>query len=174
MVLSVALLVFALVCLVRVLRELIVQRAEKFINNYLFRNDFTAFVLGLAITVLAQSSSVTTSLIVPLLGAGVVTLYRCYPYTLGANIGTTCTALLASFATVTVGEPAHGVTAAFAHLIFNILGIAIFYPLRIIPITMARRLADAAVESKRLAIGFVIGVFFAVPLVIIVISRVLR
>ena len=56
----------------------------------------TALVLGVCLTVAVQSSSVTTSLVVPLVGAGIITIHRCYPFTLGANIGTTCTALLAS------------------------------------------------------------------------------
>ena len=60
-----------------------------------------------------------------------------------------------------------GVTTAFAHLIFNLMGIAIFYPLRAIPIFLADRLADLASESKRWAVIFVLGVFFGLPLLMI-------
>ncbi|MCF7855503.1 MAG: Na/Pi symporter [Candidatus Pacebacteria bacterium] len=174
---AVVALIASLVYLVKTMRLLIVEKAEQFVNRYLFRNDFTAFLLGICLTVLVQSSSVTTSLIVPLVGAGIVTLYRCYPFTLGANIGTTCTALLASLATVSVGADGAaitvGVTAAFAHLMFNVFGIAIFYPLRILPITLARRLADLATESKRWAIGFIFAVFIGVPALVIVAGRLL-
>jgi sodium-dependent phosphate cotransporter len=121
---------------------------------------------------MAQSSSVTTSLVVPLVAAGVVTLHRCYPFTLGANIGTTVTALLASLATVKGGDMGSvGVTCAFAHLLFNILGIAIFYPLRAVPIFLAEKLAALAAESKRWAIVFTLGVFFGVPLLMILFTR---
>ena len=165
-------LIGSLVFLVKVLRYMIVRKAETFINKYLFRNDFTALLLGLCMTVFAQSSSVTTSLVVPLVGAGVVSLYRCYPYTLGANVGTTCTALLAALATVQAGEGGSvGVTTAFAHLIFNILGIAVFYPLRALPIFLAEKLAAVAAESKRWAIIFVIGIFFGLPLLMILLIR---
>ena len=165
-------LIASLVLLVKVLRVLIVQKAERFINRFLFRNDFTALILGMCLTVFAQSSSVTTSLVIPLVGAGVVTLARCYPYTLGANIGTTCTALLAALATVSATEGGSvGVTAAFAHLIFNILGIAVFYPLRIIPISAAKALARLATESKKWAIIFVIGIFFGLPLLMVMLVR---
>jgi sodium-dependent phosphate cotransporter len=165
-------LIFSLVFLVKTLRTLVVDKAEVFVNRYLFRNDFTALVLGICLTVLVQSSSVTTSLIIPLVGAGVVTLSRCYPFTLGANIGTTCTALLASLATVHAGAGgAVGVTAAFAHLIFNVIGILIFYPLKVIPMTAARRLANLATESKRWAIIFIAGLFFGLPLLIILLGR---
>jgi len=168
-------LVIALVFLVKTMRLLIVEKAEKLINKYLFRNDFTAFLLGIALTVMVQSSSVTTSLIVPLVAAGIVTLHRCYPFTLGANIGTTCTALLASLATVGMDKQGHvvtiGVTAAFAHLMFNVLGIAVFYHLRILPITFAQRLSGLACESKRWAVMFVLGIFFGVPALVILVGR---
>lgn len=174
-VISGAVLIASLVFLVKNMRVLIVKRAETFINRYLFRNDFTALVLGLCLTVLVQSSSVTTSLIVPLVGAGIVTLQRCYPFTLGANIGTTCTALLASLATVTVGADGKamtlGVTAAFAHLAFNILGIGVFYPLRRLPLALAQGLSGLATESKRWAILFILGTFFGLPFLMILASR---
>jgi len=170
--LAVILLIASLIFLVKTLRTMVVNRAEQFVNRWLFRSDLTALLLGVCLTVLVQSSSITTSLIVPLVGAGVVSLHRCYPFTLGANLGTTCTALLAAMATVSMAEGGTlGVTTAFAHLIFNLLGIAIFYPLKVIPITAARKLADLAAESKRWAVLFVLGVFFGVPLLVIMLSR---
>jgi sodium-dependent phosphate cotransporter len=174
-VVAAAVLIASLIFLVRNMRVLVVERAERVVNRYLFRNDLTALLLGLALTVVAQSSSVTTSLIVPLVGAGIVSLARCYPFTLGANLGTTCTALLASLATVTVDESGTamtlGVTAAFAHLSFNLLGIAVWYPLRRVPLAMAHGLARLAAESKRWAVIFVLLTFFGVPLLMILASR---
>lgn len=49
-------------------------------------------------TFLVQSSSVFTSALTPLVGLGVLTVERVYPLTLGSNIGTTTTALIASMA----------------------------------------------------------------------------
>ncbi|MBD3239194.1 MAG: hypothetical protein GF331_01305 [Chitinivibrionales bacterium] len=174
LILALAVLIGSLVFLVRVMRSLIVAKAETFIDRFLFRNDLVALLLGLGLTVAVQSSSVTTSLIVPLVGAGIVSLYRCYPFTLGANLGTTCTALLASLATVTMvqGEAnTVGVTTAFAHLAFNLCGIALFYPLRALPIKLASMLADLAAESKRWAALFVVGVFFVLPLMVVLLTR---
>lgn len=169
---AVCLLVASLVFLVRTLRAVVVHRAERVVHRYLFRNDLTAFALGICLTVLVQSSSVTTSIMIPLVGAGVVTLRRCFPYTLGANIGTTCTALLASLATVYAGEGGtHGITIAFAHLLFNLFGILIFYPLRVVPITAAVKLSNLAAESKRWAVLFVLGLFFGLPLLVILLTR---
>ncbi len=174
LVFSIGVLIISLIYLVKTMRSMVLSKAESFIERYLFRNDFLALILGVLLTVAVQSSSVTTSLIVPLVGAGILSLRRCYPFTLGANIGTTCTALLASLATVSAGKAgvnAVGVTAAFAHLTFNILGIAVWYPLRIVPITCAQYLAELATRSKVWAAAFIIGVFFLLPLGIIFIAK---
>lgn len=172
---SVLILIVSLIYLVKMMRSLLISKAEGFIEKYLFRNDALALIIGCCMTIAVQSSSVTTSLIVPLVGAGILSLRRCYPFTLGANLGTTCTALLASLATIKIqgGETvsAVGVTAAFAHLLFNLFGIVIFYPLKIIPITLSKKLAALAAESKVWAAVFVVGVFFALPLLMVFLVR---
>lgn len=174
LVVSIFLIVTSLVYMVRSLRRITVGRAEGFLDRYLFRNAPGALLFGLVLTVVVQSSSVTTSLVVPLVGAGIITLARVYPYTLGANIGTTTTAMIASLATVGAagGGPAAtaGVTIAFAHLIFNVFGTAVFYPLRRIPIFLATRLAAVAAERKRWAVIFVLVVFFLLPVAVLVIG----
>jgi len=173
---AVVLLILSLTYLVKTMRSLIIAKAEGVIDRYLFRNDFVALLLGICITVLVQSSSVTTSLLVPLVAAGILTLRRAYPFTLGANIGTTCTAILASLATITVAKEGGavntvGVTAAFAHLMFNLFGIAVFYPLRRIPILLATKLADLASGSKKWVAVYIVPVFFLLPLFTILIFR---
>ncbi|MFW6160161.1 MAG: Na/Pi symporter, partial [Acidobacteriota bacterium] len=97
---SLALLFFSLIQLVRIMRSLLVSQIEIFLDKYLFKNDATAFLLALIITSIIQSSSITTSLIVPLVGAGMLTVRRIFPYTLGANVGTTVTAMMASLASL--------------------------------------------------------------------------
>lgn len=175
LVIALAMMFSALLFLVKVMKSLIIGKTEVFINKYLFRNDGVAFLLGALLTSIVQSSSITTSLIVPLVASGVITFNRCYPYTLGANIGTTITAILASLATVSVvgGEAVNtiGVTTAFAHLVFNILGVSVFYPLKKIPMSCATGLAELAAESKRWAIIFMLGLFFVIPIIIIVFTN---
>ena len=122
-------------------------------------------IFGILLTIFVQSSSVSTSTIVPLAGAGVLTLRQIYPFTLGANLGTTVTALLAS---LTLNVTA--MVAAFSHLFFNIFGIIIIYLnpfLREIPIRLAERMADIALKNKLLPIVYLIIVFFGIPLTII-------
>jgi len=144
-VLALATLFFALQQMMKVMRGAILHRMETLFDRVLFRNDAASFTLGMVATASVQSSSATTSLIVPLAGTGVLNLRQIFPYTLGANIGTTITAILASFST---GNPA-AVTVALAHLSFNILGIAIYYPLKAIPMWLATKAGAVASRSRK-------------------------
>jgi len=118
---------------------------------------------GAGFTALVQSSSVTTSLSVPLVGAGVVRLEAIYPYVLGTNLGTTVTALLAAFATGNIVA----VAVAFSHTLFNLMGILIWYPLKIVPIKAAQTLAYIVARKRRFALAYVGGVFIALPALIV-------
>ena len=175
LVLAIVVIASSLIYLVKIMRSLTVRHTESFIDRYLFRNAVSAMTLGLALTIVVQSSSVTTSFIVPLVASGVINLERAYPYTLGANVGTTFTAILASLATVTaisgLGVNTAGVTIAFAHLTFNVYGIAVFYPLRRIPIFCARLLSDLAARSKKWALIYVVVIFFILPLSIVLLTQ---
>ena len=156
--------------LVVALKAIILGRVEAFFDQTLFANAGRAMLFGLLITVLVQSSSITTSLAVPLAGAGILTLIQIFPYTLGANIGTTITAILAALA---VGEIS-AVTVAFAHLLFNICGIAVLWPLpaiRRIPLRLARGLAAVAAHHRWIAIAYILVCFYAVPFAAILLLR---
>ena len=156
---SLVLLFLSLIYLVKLMRSLVIERFERVLHGYLFKTPLRAFILGLLFTAIVQSSSVTTSLMVPLVGAALLTVEQVYPYTLGANVGTTVTALLAALA---AGESA-GLAVAFVHMFFNIFGIAIFYPLRVVPLTLAKKLADLVRINRALAIAFIAIIFFLIP-----------
>ena len=175
-VLGVIFLFAALLLLTKTLRSLMLERVEQFFDKVLFRNAVTAYVVGLVLTAIVQSSSITTSLAVPLAGAGLLTLRQLFPYTLGANLGTTFTALLASFATTadTPEQAAVGVALAFSHMLFNISGAALWYPLKRVPLGMAVWYARLAARSKRWAVLYLVGVFFALPVLVIVLEWVRR
>ena len=156
--------------LVVALKSIVLGRVEAFFDQTLFANAGRAMLFGLLITVLVQSSSITTSLAVPLAGAGILTLVQIFPYTLGANIGTTITAILAALA---VGEIS-AVTVAFAHLLFNICGIAVIWPIpaiRRIPLRLAGSFAAVAADHRWLAVAYIVICFYAVPFAAILILR---
>jgi sodium-dependent phosphate cotransporter len=160
---GVAILVLSLVTLVRLMRTLMATKLERLIHAYIFKTTLRALLFGTLVTAIVQSSSVTTSAVVPLAGAGILALERIYPYTLGANVGTTVTAMLAA---LSLGEPV-GIAVALAHLGFNILGIAVFLPLRRLPIGSARWLAAQANRSRAIPILFLLGVYYVIPLLLI-------
>ncbi len=151
MILALVFIFSALTFLIKTIRSLMLNKLEHIINNYLFKNDAIGFFLGVLMTAIVQSSSVTTSLIIPLAGAGVISIRQIFPYTIGANIGTTFTAILAA---MTTQNPV-AITAAFSHLLFNIFGILIFYPLRFIPIRAAEFVGEQASVSTKNLIVFV-------------------
>jgi sodium-dependent phosphate cotransporter len=161
----------ALAYITRNMRLLVADRVEAAINRTLGAGSgFVAILLGAIITVSVQSSSITTSVLVPLAASGVLTLENIYPVTLGANVGTTVTALMASLAT---GNPA-AVTVAVVHTLFNLSGIALFYPIRAlrrIPLRLAAGLADVAAERRSTAIIYAVGVFVVVPLIGVMVLR---
>lgn len=166
LILALFLLFFSLIYIVRIMRILIVPRVEAFFDEVLFRNPAVSFTFGALITATVQSSSITTSLIIPLVGAGILTVRKIFPYTLGANMGTTVTAMLAAFATL---NPV-AITVAFSHLVFNIFGIAIFYPLKRIPIKLAESFAKITAKSKKNTAIFLIIYYLLhiVPLVFLI------
>ena len=161
----------ALAYITRNMRLLVADRVEAAINRTLGAGSgFVAILLGAIITISVQSSSITTSVLVPLAASGVLTLENIYPVTLGANVGTTITALMASLAT---GSPA-AVTVAVVHTLFNLSGIALFYPIRAlrrIPLRLAAGLADVAAERRSTAIIYAVGVFVVVPLIGVMVLR---
>ncbi|MFC2170309.1 Na/Pi symporter [Acidobacteriota bacterium] len=165
--LSLFLLLIALIRMVKSLKILIVEKAEVWFDRYLFKNAFRAFFVGMVLTALVQSSSITTSLAVPLAGAGVLTLVQIFPYTLGANIGTTVTAILAALVTGNLAA----VTVAFSHLLFNLSGIVVWWPFKFVPISLAEKFSGIAVRRKAIPLLYVIIVFFLIPILLIFISK---
>ena len=148
---------------VRIAKPLAKTELKDVIHNSLFRSPRRAFVFGIALTAFVQSSSVTTSLMVPMAAVGLLTINKIYPYILGANIGTTITAFLAALA---IGSPV-ALTVAMAHLIYNLFGITIFFPLKKIPITLAQKFTEYAIHSRRYAIFYIVVAFYGIPAAII-------
>lgn len=172
LVLSIVILFVALVYLVKTMRSLVIGKVEQVLDNVLGRSPLLAIAGGLVLTAIIQSSSITTSLMVPMIAAGILSLEAAFPIVIGANIGTTSTSILASFAT---GNPS-AIVIAFVHFLFNLVGTVVIFPIkpfRTIPLGLARALGDLAYEKRRYAIGYVLAVFFLVPGVLILVYNLL-
>lgn len=168
--LGLALIFVALWMITRQMKQVMSGRMENAINGILSKGaGMGALLAGLVMTMAVQSSSITTSILVPLVAAGVLTLQNAFPVTLGANVGTTITALLASFA----ADSPDALIIALAHVTFNVLGILIIYPywrIRAIPIRLAEITAVTATRHKSVVGAYVIGIFVIFPLAILLIS----
>jgi sodium-dependent phosphate cotransporter len=179
-----ALLVFAILltfaaiaALVKLLKSVMVERVENLFDRVLFRSAPSALVFGIALTILVQSSSITTSIAVPLVGAGILTIRQVMPYTMGANIGTTMTALLASLAALAAAAAGEQETAmlglrlAFHHVLFNVLGVAIFWWFRSVPIRLAEGFAELTMWNRAIPVAYILVAFYIGPFLIILLGR---
>lgn len=162
---GIAAVLLAVYLLGKVLREVMTGRAQRIFNAAVGKNAALAVLSGLVVTILVQSSTLTTVLIVPMAGAGIFTLAQVYPFTLGANIGTPITALLA--ATAVTGEyEFFALQIALVHLLYNGLAVSLFAaipPVWRLPMQAAQALADGAERSRWVVPGYILGVFFVVP-----------
>lgn len=157
----------------KLLKKLMVGRAKNMLHTAIGRGPFAGITSGMLITILVQSSSTTTSLMIPLVGSGIFKMRQVYPFTLGSNIGTCITALLAATAVIG-GNSLFALQIAFVHLLFNISGVLIIYGipfLREIPPRCAEWLADYAGRKKRYAACYVLGVFFLFPATCIIFAQ---
>ena len=169
LVLSVFITFAMLYALVKILRSLVLKKVEGFFDQYIFKTALRAIGFGIILTIMVQSSSITTSVVVPLAGAGVLTLRQIFPFTIGANIGTTVTALLAAI-TGTVAA----LIAAISHLLFNVIAILIIYCnpyLRRIPLKGAELISEYSTKNKFVPIIYLLIVFVAIPLSIILLGK---
>ena len=166
-----AFLFLALRYLVILLKKMMMGRSERILHKYIFGAPLAAMACGVVLTILVQSSSVTTSVIVPMVGAGILTVRQVFPYTLGANVGTTITAFLASLA-LAADNPETGIaaiTVALAHLLFNLFGIVLIYgipPIREITIKMAEWMGQLAGKNRVYAFLYLVSIFFLLPLLL--------
>ncbi|MBM0490844.1 Na/Pi cotransporter family protein [Aeromonas jandaei] len=157
----------------KVLQKVLVGRAKEVLHKALGRGPLSGITSGALVTIMVQSSSTTTSLMIPLAGGGVFNTRQLYPFTLGANIGTTITALLAATAISGAGAQL-ALTIALVHVLFNVFAVVLIYGLpflRDLPVRAAEGLARIGSENKLLALGYVAGLFFALPALMMVVAK---
>lgn len=166
--------IFIVITLIgKVLKVLMIGKAKQILHSAVGKGPLSGILSGTAMTILVQSSSTTTSLIIPFAGNGIFRLKQIYPFTLGANIGTCITALLAATA-VTGANAIFALQIALIHLLYNLFGVIVIYGvkfLRYLPIRAAQKLAAATVNNKLYAVVYITSVFFIVPALLIGISQ---
>lgn len=157
----------------KLLKRLMVGRSLEIMQRTVGRGPLSGIFAGSVITVMVQSSSTTTALIVPMAGSGIFSIEQVYPFTLGGNLGTTVTAILASMAfTGPVAILAFQI--ALVHFFFNFFAIIIIFSLpflRGIPVFLSEHLAKLSQQNRLFVLAYILGVFFVAPLILIAIAR---
>jgi len=174
-VIGVGIILFVVHSIGKILKKLMTGRALEIMNKAVGRGPVSGIGAGSLITILVQSSSTTTALIVPMAGSGVMTMKQVYPFTLGGNIGTTVTALLAATA-ITGPTAILALQIALLHFLFNVFAILIIFCiplLRNIPPTIAEKMADMTQKNKWFVGAYILSMFFIFPLIALGISRAL-
>ena len=163
-----------LVTIVKLLHSMLQGRIASVIRNTVnsdlpkpfgFLTGYIAILVGAIMTFLVQSSSIFTSTLTPLVGLGIVSLERIFPMTLGSNVGTTGTSILAAMAS-SGDSLQYSLQIALCHLFFNIFGILLWYPLpvlRKIPLNMAKFLGNTTADYRWFAPVYIAFFFFIIP-----------
>ena len=150
-----------------------VGKAKDVLHSSIGKGPITGIASGTVVTVLVQSSSTTTSLMVPLVGTGVLKARDIYPFTLGANIGTTITAIIAALG-VTGENAVFALQIALVHFLYNSIAVIVIYAvpfLRELPPNLSYLLSLRVAERKLYGLAYILGLFFAVPLGVIFLSQ---
>lgn len=161
-IIAAAFIIFALSFIVKIMNTVVESNKGQIVENLLAKNGYLAILFGTLLTVAVQSSSITTSILVPMAGAGVLTLDSILPVTIGANIGTTATALIASL----TGNVS-GLAIALVHFLFNFFGFLMLYihpTMRKLPIYLCNKLANLTLKNRLNGIAYIAVVFFIIPL----------
>jgi sodium-dependent phosphate cotransporter len=167
--LALVILIGCLIGLVTLLQKMLMGVSTRIIYKATNVNGYLAMLIGCGITLLVQSSSITTSALTPFVGMGALRIEQMFPITLGANIGTTFTGLLASL----VSDGSEALQVALCHLYFNIVGILIWYPIpfmRRIPLRMARALGKATRIWRGFPFLYIVVVFILIPVILLGLS----
>jgi sodium-dependent phosphate cotransporter len=155
--------------LVLTLKSLFVYNVGKKMDQVVFGTRCKSLFWGIVSTALLQSSSVTTSFTVPLVASKKASLRQVFPFIMGANVGTTFTALFASFNNINTS-----LSIAFAHLLFNAIGVCIFFLLPVIkelPLALAQMLGKLAMRYRLAGFLYLLLTFFAIPFLLIFFSE---
>merc|ERR1719453_1321527 len=142
-----------------------VKRTQKVLGMH----PLLSIIYGALLTVLVQSSSIVTSTLTPLVALGIITLEQMLPLTLGANIGTTCTAFIAAI----VSGSAHGIQVSICHFLFNVVGILIWFPhprMREVPLAWATLLGEHVQKYPWFGLVYIGAAFVVFPSLLFVFS----
>ncbi len=147
----------------RLISALLKARSPESFSRFFFKNQIKSFAWGLVTTAAIRSSTVTTSVVVPIVAKKITSLRQAAPFIMGANVGTTITAFIAAtLYTSTLSS----ISIAIVHFLFNLLGVALFFPipvLRKLPIKLAEWMGSLTLKYRLIGFVYILVAFFFLP-----------
>ena len=141
----------------------------KNISEHVFKTPWLTFLYGILFTAAVQSSTVTTSLVVPAVATRQIKLANIFPFIIGANLGTTITAVIAA-----LYKTEAAISIAIVHILFNLIGALIFLPfpaVRIIPVKIASYFGRRSVKKRYVSLAYILMTFFIIPFLLIYFNK---
>jgi sodium-dependent phosphate cotransporter len=162
-ILALALLFMSILLFRRLISNLLKAKSPEAFSRFFFTSPWKSFGWGLLTTAAIRSSTITTSIVVPIVAKKIATLRQAAPFIMGANIGTTITVFIAaSFH----GYTQSAISIAIAHFLFNFIGVALFLPVPIlngIPLRLAEQLGKLTTRFRLAGFIFLLLIFFIIP-----------
>jgi sodium-dependent phosphate cotransporter len=168
-ILSIGLLFGSILFFRKVLSQTLGFGSQDRFQQFFFKNSLKSFAWGLLTTAAIRSSTITTSLVVPLVAKKVVKLKLALPFILGANIGTTITAFIAAMFNSNAA-----ISIAIAHFLFNAIGVLIFFPIpyvKELPIRLASWLGRLTLRYRLAGFLYLLLTFFFIPFSLIYLNK---
>jgi sodium-dependent phosphate cotransporter len=168
---SFALLFGSILLFRKVISNLLKAKSPEAFSRFFFKNPMKSFGWGLLTTAAIRSSTITTSVVVPIVAKKIVTLKEAAPFIMGANVGTTITAFIAVLLNANASE---AISIAIAHFLFNVFGVILFFPipvLRKIPIKLASGLGKLTLRYPLVCFLFILVTFFFIPFSLIYLNQ---
>lgn len=138
---------------------------SKFFDSAKESNKYKTFLSGLSSTAIVHSSSTTTAFMIPLAATKKISLNTAFNFIIGANLGTTLTALSGS-----LSKSETSISVAIVHVMFNFLGFIIFFyitPLNRFIQKLASSMARFFEKNRIYFVAYIVVIFFLIPFVLI-------
>lgn len=168
---SFSVLVASILVFRKLLSDLLKAGSPEAFSRFFFTNELKSFFWGLITTAAIRSSTITTSVVVPMVAKKISTLKQAVPFIMGANIGTTITAFIAAMFNAKASDAG---SIAIAHFLFNAFGVLLFFPITVlkkIPLAMAKWLGNLTYEYRFAGLLFILISFFFLPFVLLYLSQ---
>jgi solute carrier family 34 (sodium-dependent phosphate cotransporter) len=168
---AVAFLFLSILLFRRIVSKVLKVKQPESFGRFFFESPLKSFTWGVLLTGAIRSSTITTSVVVPIVAKNFISLKKAAPFILGANIGTTVTAFIA---VLLYAHSREALIIALVHLFFNLFGVLLFFPipgLRQLPLFLANALGKLTIKYRIAGFIYIIATFFLIPFLLIAVSR---